>query len=91
VLNWPFARGGLPQKNVEAALHTPLGMVIPHDGALFVEAINRGVPLVLSHPDAAASLALQQLAYRLSEKQPPAQKAKAPSGMLLRVQELVKR
>jgi len=91
VLNWPFARGGLPQKNVEAALHTPLGMVIPHERALFVEAINRGVPLVLSHPEAPASLALQQLAYRLSGKQPPAQKAKAPSGMLLRVQELVKR
>ena len=91
VLNWPFARGGLPQKNIEAALHIPLGMVIPHERSLFVEAINRGVPLVLSHPEAPASLALQQLAYRLSGKQPPEQKAKAPSGMLLRVQELVKR
>ncbi|MCR4407825.1 MAG: response regulator [Anaerolineae bacterium] len=91
VLNWPFARGGLPQKNIEAALHMPLTAVIPHEPALFVEAINQGVPLVLRRPDAPASLALQQLAYRLSGEQPPMQKTRSPSEMLLRVQELVKR
>jgi pilus assembly protein CpaE len=91
VLNWPFSQGGLPQKNIEAALRMPLETIIPHERALFVEAINRGVPLVLSHPEAPASLALQQLAYKLSERQPPAQEARSPSGMLARVQELVKR
>ncbi|MDY7039307.1 MAG: response regulator [Chloroflexota bacterium] len=91
VLNWPFAQGGLPQKNIESALHMPLEMVIPHERTLFVEAINRGVPLVLSHPEASASLALQKLAYRLSGEQPPAQGDKSPSKMLLRVQELIKR
>lgn len=91
VLNWPFVQGGLPQKNIEASLRMPLEMVIPHERTLFVEAINRGMPLVLSHPEAPASLALQKLAYRLGGNQTPVQASKAPSGMLLRVQELVKR
>jgi pilus assembly protein CpaE len=91
VLTQPFARGGLPQKNIEAALHMSLMTVVPHEPALFVEAINRGIPLVLGYPEALASLALQHLAYRLSGKQHPTQEAKSPSRMLSRVQELVAR
>ena len=91
VLNWPFAQGGLPRKNVEAALRMPLEMVIPHERALFVEAINRGVPLIVSHPEAPASLALQQLAYRLSARQPLAKGGNSPSEMLLCVREPAKR
>ncbi len=77
VLNWPFAQGGLPQKNIEAALHMPLKAVIPHERVAFVEAINRGVPLVIGQPQTPAAQVLQQLAHQLSGRPSSKQGAKS--------------
>lgn len=66
ILNWTFPRGGLPQKNIEAALKRKISLVIPHEPSLFVESINRGVPLILHKPRAAASVAFSRLAYAVS-------------------------
>lgn len=65
VLNWTFPHGGLPQKNVEAALHKTIQAVIPYEKTAAVQAINRGVPLVLLDPRSLASEAIRKLCWEL--------------------------
>jgi pilus assembly protein CpaE len=66
ILNRTFPRGGLPQKNLEAALKRKIPLLIPHEPSLFVESINRGVPAILRKPRAAAPAAIAKLAYAVS-------------------------
>jgi pilus assembly protein CpaE len=87
VINWTFPRGGLPQKNIEAALGLPANAVIPYERTLFVEAINSGVPAVWGHPTASASMAIEQLAFQVSKPEMQKRKRESPSEMLLRVRE----
>jgi pilus assembly protein CpaE len=66
ILNWTFPREGLPQKNIEAALKRRIPLVIPYEQTLFVEGINRGVPVVLRRPRAPGAMAIARLAYAVS-------------------------
>jgi pilus assembly protein CpaE len=43
-------KGGIKLKEIEAALRTKVGVQIPRDDALVTYSINRGIPLVTSHP-----------------------------------------
>ena len=87
VINWTFPRGGLPQKNIEAALGLPANAVIPYEKTLFVEAINSGVPAVWGHPTASASIAIEQLAFQVSKPKMQGKKEGSLSEMLLRMRE----
>lgn len=51
VLNWTFERDGLAHEAIESALHAPIQLVVPYGGRRFVNAINRGVPLVHEFPE----------------------------------------
>ena len=66
ILNWTFPREGLPQKNIEAALKRRIPLVIPYEQTLFVEGINRGVPVALRRPRAPGAMAIARLAYAVS-------------------------
>ena len=83
VINWTFPQGGLPQKNIEAALGLHAGAVIPYERTLFVEAINSGVPAVWGHPAASASMSIEQLAFQVSKPEMREREEESPSEMLL--------
>jgi pilus assembly protein CpaE len=87
VINWTFPQMGLPQKNIETALGLPARAVIPYEKTLFVEAINTGVPAVWGHPNALASMTIEQLAFQVSKPEVQKRKEESPSEMLLRVRE----
>lgn len=86
VLNWTFPRMGLPQKSIETALRTPIRAVIPYEETLFVRAINTGLPAVWEHPNAPASLAIQELAYKLSLPQHTNRQPENPTETWVRIQ-----
>jgi len=49
-LNRYPAKGGIPLKDIEAALHRRVEIEIPGDEPLVTFSINRGIPLFMSHP-----------------------------------------
>ncbi|MFQ5399849.1 MAG: CpaE family protein [Anaerolineae bacterium] len=67
VLNWTFEHGGLAHKKIELALHHPITLVLPFAPTRFVGAINRGIPLVHSHPEDPVSALLEDFAFRISK------------------------
>lgn len=68
ILNNTIASSGLNAKQIEEALHHSISMVIPYAPKKFVGAINRGVPLLESHPTDAISGQIQDFAFRLSKE-----------------------
>jgi pilus assembly protein CpaE len=66
IVNHTFAKGRLSLETVQSALKRPIKAVIPHEPGLLVQAINSGVPLVLSQPSSAMATAIQKLASILS-------------------------
>ncbi len=87
VLNWTFEHGGLASKKIEIALNHPISMVLPFAPTRFVSAINRGIPLLHSHPEDPVSGLIEDFSFRLSKEAhqgiPPA----APSPSWHRVNE----
>ncbi len=85
VLNWTFEHGGLASKKIESALNHPVTLALPFAPTRFVGAINRGVPLLHSHPDDPVSALIEDFSFRLSKEAhqgiPPA----APSAAWHRV------
>lgn len=68
VLNWTFERDGLAHEAIESALHAPIQLVIPYGGRRFINAINRGVPLLQELPEDPISELLEDFAFRLSKE-----------------------
>jgi pilus assembly protein CpaE len=91
ILNCTFPKGGLPQKNIEAALRKAIQTAIPYEETLFVDAINRGLPPVWKQPNAPASLVIQELAYRLSSLGHTTNPPQNPSETWKRVQAYMQR
>jgi len=87
VLNWTFQRHGLPQKNIEAALHRPMDVVIPFAPDLFVPALNQGVPLVIGHPDSKVTSLIEELAFHLTRPERLPAPGEEMTPMLARVRE----
>jgi pilus assembly protein CpaE len=87
VLNWIFEHGGLAGKKIETALNHPISLVLPFAPTRFVSAINRGVPLLHSHPEDPVAGLIEDFAFRMSKKAhqgiPPA----SPSSSWHRVNE----
>jgi pilus assembly protein CpaE len=66
VINWTFPDNWLPKKNLELALGHRVTGEIPYHRSAFVKAINSGQPTFVADPGSPASLAVADLAYRLS-------------------------
>jgi pilus assembly protein CpaE len=65
VLNRATMKGGVGQDDIEERLRVKVGLRVPDDQPAATQSINRGVPLVLSHPRGAVSRAIGQLGQRL--------------------------
>ena len=70
LLNRPLDAGDLPVAAIERTLHRPVLQALPNGGIRVLEANNRGVPLVKSQPNQPFSLAIEELALRLSHALP---------------------
>jgi len=67
VLNRATMRGGVPRQDIEERLRVAVRHAIPDDQPLATYGINRGVPLVMSHPRSAVARAVGKLAEQLME------------------------
>jgi pilus assembly protein CpaE len=88
VINHIFPDGGIPKKNIEAALKLDVFDEIPSDRPAFVKAINTGRPLVATNPTAPVSAAIAALAYKLSSPKMESTAIMEPSGVLSRARKL---
>jgi pilus assembly protein CpaE len=85
ILNSNFEQGGLARKNIEAALHRPVNVMLPYDSASFINGMNLGRPFVQANPDRAVSIAVEDLAFRLSKEKHQILSPTTPSASLQRV------
>jgi pilus assembly protein CpaE len=65
VVNRSDSSQGIRMADMEASIRRPIDATIISDGRLAVLAVNRGVPFVVSHPDAALSRDIVKLAQKL--------------------------
>jgi pilus assembly protein CpaE len=66
VLNRADMNGGVSRDDIEQRLQVPFEHSVPEDQPLATHSINRGVPLVISHPRSAVARAIQGLAQKLT-------------------------
>lgn len=72
VLNRSTIAGGVSRRDIEDRLHVRIRHAVPDDQPLVSLAVNRGVPMVLSHPRSAVVKAVQDLAEQVvREKSAP--------------------
>jgi len=75
-LNGYPVKGGIKLKQIEAALRTKVDVQVPADDALVTYSINRGIPLVISHPRSPVAKGFSRLAETViataKKKQPVA-------------------
>ena len=71
VLNCIFPRRGLPQVRIEDALGIPMDLVIPYDQVGFVDAINSGIPYVVTQPAERTAMEIHKFTYKLSAMDMP--------------------
>ncbi len=62
VLNHVFARDMLSMKQIENAIAAKVDAELPYDAALYLKAVNEGVPVVRGSPGSAPARALARLA-----------------------------
>lgn len=76
VLNRALSEGGMDIREAEECLHRKFVATLPSDGKTVVSSVNRGIPFVLSHPDAPVSQKVFALAGVVADgdgrKQPEA-------------------
>lgn len=65
VLNRATMQGGVSQRDIQERLRVAVTCRIPDDQPLATHSINRGVPLVMSHPRSALGRAIQGLSQQL--------------------------
>jgi pilus assembly protein CpaE len=70
----------LPIADVEASIHFPVRATIAEDVGLVSAAINRGTPLVISHPKSPVARDIAGLAKQLIEASVKARSAQAVAG-----------
>lgn len=66
VLNHLFARDMLSMKQIENAIAAKVDAELPYDAALYLKAVNEGVPVVRGTPGSAPARALARLAALVS-------------------------
>ena len=83
VLNRYPTKGGLQLHDIEAALQTSVEVAIPNDEPLMTYSVNRGIPVVISHPKSAVAQGVVQLADRLLSRVSKKRPAPAMASALL--------
>jgi pilus assembly protein CpaE len=71
VLNRADLKGGVSKRDIQDHLKVAFEHAIPDDQALATHSINRGVPIVVSHPRSAVARAVQGLARKVIEDLSP--------------------
>lgn len=66
ILNRANSEGGMDVPEVEESLRRTFAATLPSDGKVVVSSVNRGVPFVISHPDAQVSQGVFQIARMVS-------------------------
>jgi len=66
LLNRVSKENQLQVKDIERAFGHPIGATIPNDGKLVPTSINRGVPFVITHPDAPIAQSVKEFMGRLT-------------------------
>jgi len=72
-LNRADSEGGLERREVQESLRYPFAATMPSDGRTVVYSVNRGIPFVISHPEAGVSKGIFALAAMIAggeEKKP---------------------
>ncbi len=62
VLNRANGEGGMDVREVEESLRRPFAAVLPSDGKVVVPSVNRGIPFVVTNPEAGVSQGIFNLA-----------------------------
>ncbi len=83
VLNRDGLPGGVPARDIEDRLRVTLRYSIPDDQPLVTHSINRGVPVMVSHPRSALGKAYRGMAERVSRELRHAGAETVESGGLL--------
>lgn len=92
LLNRPLDAGDLPTAAVERTLHRQIFQALPNNGTRVLEANNQGVPLVRSQPNQPFSLAVEELALRISYAVPvQAAAGGSPTERVGRIERRLKR
>nr|MBC7243920.1 response regulator [Chloroflexota bacterium] len=80
VLNCYPVKGGIKLRDIENALGAKIDVQIPNDESLVTYSINRGIPLVMSHPRSAVAQAFFRLADIIRNRaEKKRQEAKPPT------------
>lgn len=70
VLNQATREGGISHRDIENRLRIKVWRTVPEDQALVTYSVNRGVPLVMSHPRSAVARVIRSLAEDLAKEMP---------------------
>jgi len=84
VINRSDSAQGIRIGDVEASIRRPIDGTIVSDGRLAVLAVNRGVPFVVSHPEANLSRDVVKLAHTLVGSRPTTDDKPAKRGLFAR-------
>ena len=79
LVNTVFAAKPLAASDLASALERPVSLSIPYDRNAFVDALNRGIPVVKSSPRSPAARAFTELAQELAEGSGSRSGARAPA------------
>ncbi len=66
ILNWTFPRQGLVVKDIERMLKSKIDLILPYAADEFVNALNVGMPPVLSNPTGQVGAIFEEIAMALS-------------------------
>jgi pilus assembly protein CpaE len=91
VLNNIFARKGLPETRVGDALRIPIDLVLPYEQTGFVDAINTGIPYIVSQPTERIAMEFHKFAYKLSAMDMPDDAGAPATEALQRVRAALRR
>ncbi len=80
VLNRATMRAGVSRSDIEERLGIRIAHHIPDDQPLVTHSINRGVPLMVSHPRSAVARTIRQIAEELLKDLPAEQPAESRRG-----------
>lgn len=86
VLNRANGEGGMDVREVEESLRRPFTAVVPSDGKLVVASVNRGIPFVVTSPEAAVSQSVFGLVRTLTGD---AAQPEEPRGMVGKLKRLL--
>jgi pilus assembly protein CpaE len=80
VLNRSTLRGGVPVRDIEERLKVRISHQVPDDQPLATASVNRGVPVMVSHPNSAVGRSVRSIAAALIAEAKGGQARRRPHG-----------